>query len=54
VLRRRIDPELRACAAMALGKIGTPRALAALRGAIEDKDVRVRSAINRAMREAGQ
>lgn len=54
VLRRRIDPELRACAAMALGKIGTPRALAVLRGAVEDKDVRVRSAINRALREADQ
>ncbi|HEU4584607.1 MAG TPA: HEAT repeat domain-containing protein, partial [Gemmatimonadaceae bacterium] len=51
VFRRRIDPELRACAAMALGKIGTPKALAVLRGAIEDKDVRVRSAINRALRE---
>jgi hypothetical protein len=51
VLRRRIDPELRACAAMALGKIGTPKALAVLRGAVEDKDVRVRSAINRALRE---
>ena len=54
VLRRRIDPELRACAAMALGKIGTPKALAVLRGAVEDKDVRVRSAINRALREADQ
>jgi HEAT repeat protein len=51
LFRRRIDPELRACAAMALGKIGTPGALAVLRGAIEDKDVRVRSAINRALRE---
>ncbi|HEU4584305.1 MAG TPA: HEAT repeat domain-containing protein, partial [Gemmatimonadaceae bacterium] len=51
VLRRRIDPEVRACAAMALGRIGTPKALAVLRGAIEDKDVRVRSAINRALRE---
>jgi len=36
---------------MALGKIGTPRALAVLRDAIEDKDVRVRAAINRALRE---
>lgn len=51
LFRRRIDPELRACAAMGLGKIGTPKALAVLRGAIEDKDVRVRSAINRALRE---
>jgi HEAT repeat protein len=54
VLRRRIDPELRACAAMALGKIGTPKALAALRDAVDDKDVRVRSAINRALREDGR
>jgi hypothetical protein len=54
VLRRRIDPELRACAAMALGKIATPGALAVLRGAAEDKDVRVRSAINRALREADE
>ena len=54
VLRRRIDPELRACAAMALGKIGTPSALAVLRSAAEDKDVRVRSAINRALREGDQ
>lgn len=52
LLRRRIDPELRACAAMALGKIGTPKALAVLRGAMDDKDVRVRSAINRALRES--
>ncbi|HEY9448516.1 MAG TPA: HEAT repeat domain-containing protein [Gemmatimonadaceae bacterium] len=51
LLRRRVDPELRACAAMALGKIGSPTALAALRGAASDKDVRVRSAINRALRE---
>lgn len=51
VLRRRIDPELRACAAMALGKIGTHAALAALRAAAADKDVRVRSAIGRALRE---
>jgi HEAT repeat protein len=54
LLRRRIDPELRACAAMALGKIGTPKAMAVLRDAIEDKDVRVRSAINRALREAAR
>lgn len=51
LFRRRIDPELRACAAMGLGKIGTPKALAVLRGTMEDKDVRVRSAINRALRE---
>jgi hypothetical protein len=36
---------------MALGRIGTPKAQAALRAAAEDKDVRVRAAINRALRE---
>ncbi|HEX6536330.1 MAG TPA: HEAT repeat domain-containing protein [Gemmatimonadaceae bacterium] len=50
LLRRRIDPETRACAAMALGRIGSEAALAALRRASDDKDVRVRSAINRALR----
>jgi hypothetical protein len=50
VLRRRIDAETRACAAMALGKIGTAPALEALRRALEDKDVLVRSTINKALR----
>ncbi|HEU4642000.1 MAG TPA: HEAT repeat domain-containing protein [Gemmatimonadaceae bacterium] len=50
LLRRRIDPEIRACAALALGRIGSARALETLRRAAEDKDVRVRSAINRALR----
>ncbi|MBX6331985.1 MAG: HEAT repeat domain-containing protein [Gemmatimonadaceae bacterium] len=53
LLRRRLDPEIRACAAMALGKIGTERAVAALRRAAGDKDVRVQSAINRALRGGG-
>jgi hypothetical protein len=48
---RRATPELRACAARALGIIGTPDALAALRSATRDRDPMVRSAINRAMRE---
>jgi hypothetical protein len=49
-LGRREDPELRACAAMALGKIGTREALGALRRAANEKDVLVRNAINRALR----
>jgi HEAT repeat protein len=49
-LGRREDPELRACAAMALGKIGTPRALEALRIANNEKEVLVRNAVNRALR----
>ena len=51
-LGRREDPELRACAAMALGKIGTAPAMAALRKASSEneKEVLVRNAINRALR----
>ena len=50
LLRLRVDPDIRACAAMALGRIGTPDAEAALRRAADDKDVRVRAAINRVLR----
>lgn len=48
---RRATPEIRACAARALGIIGSPNALEALRRATRDRDPMVRSAINRAMRE---
>lgn len=48
---RKEDPELRACAAVALGKIGTPKAGDALRKATDEKDVIVRSAVSRALRE---
>jgi HEAT repeat protein len=44
------DPELRACAAMALGKIGSESAIAALRRASTEKEVLVRNAVNRALR----
>jgi HEAT repeat protein len=50
LLRLKVDPDIRACAAMALGRIGTPEAEAALRRASDDKDVRVRAAINRVLR----
>jgi hypothetical protein len=49
-LGKREDSELRACAAMALGKIGGDRATAALRKAQNEKDVVVRNAINKALR----
>ncbi|HEU5174725.1 MAG TPA: HEAT repeat domain-containing protein, partial [Gemmatimonadaceae bacterium] len=49
-LGRREDPEVRACAALALGRIGTPKALDSLRAAGAEKDVVVRNAVNRAMR----
>jgi HEAT repeat protein len=49
-LGKREDPELRACAAMALGKIGSRDAADALQRAQGDKDVLVRNAVNRAVR----
>lgn len=47
---RREDPEVRACAAMALGKVGSRDALAALQKASTDKEVLVRNAVNRVLR----
>jgi hypothetical protein len=44
------DAELRACAAMALGRIGSEAAIATLRRAANEKDVLVRNAVNRALR----
>jgi HEAT repeat protein len=49
-LGRREDPEVRACAAMALGRVGTQGALDALRKASTDKEILVRNAVNRALR----
>lgn len=53
LFRRRPSSDIRACAAHALGRIGTDEALSALQRAERDKDVRVRSAINKALRTAG-
>lgn len=47
---RREDPELRACAARALGRIGSGMAIEALRRAAADKELLVRNAVNRALR----
>jgi hypothetical protein len=44
------DPELRACAAMALGRVGSGAAIATLRRAANEKEVLVRNAVNRALR----
>lgn len=49
-LGKREDSELRACAAMALGKIGSRDATDSLQKAQGDKDVLVRNAVNRALR----
>jgi len=47
---KRDDPEFRACAAMALGKIGSPKAVDALNKAANEKDVIVRNAVSKAIR----
>jgi HEAT repeat protein len=49
-LGRREDAELRACAAMALGRVGTANAAAALRKSAQEKDVVVRNAVTKALR----
>lgn len=47
---RKEDPELRACAAVALGKVATLVSRAALEKAVGEKDVIVKSAVSRALR----
>jgi HEAT repeat protein len=49
-LGKREDSEVRACAAMALGRIGTEIAMTSLRRAGTEKDIVVRSAVNKALR----
>lgn len=53
MFRRKDDPETRACAALALGKVGTPDARAALEKAKGVKDPLVRNAVGSALREIG-
>ena len=53
VFKRKDDPETRACAAMALGKIGTPKAREALEKAVRIKDSLVKNAVGNALREFG-
>ncbi len=53
LLGRKEDPETRACAAMALGKVRTPEARAVLERAAQDKEALVRNAVSRALREGG-
>ena len=50
LIGRREDGEIRACAAMALGKIGTDLAMTALQKGLADKDAVVRNAVSRAVR----
>jgi HEAT repeat protein len=53
LLARKEDPETRACAAMALGRIKSPDARAILQRAAQDKEALVRNAVSRALREVG-
>jgi HEAT repeat protein len=50
---KRDDSEIRACAAMALGKIGSNKAMESLNKASGEKDVIVRNAVSRAIRSSG-
>jgi hypothetical protein len=52
LLKRRESPETRACAALALGRIGSPAAREALERALGAKEPLVRNAVSRALRGA--
>jgi HEAT repeat protein len=54
LLRMKEPPETRACAAMALGRLKTPEARDALQRAVDDKELVVRNAVSRALREASR
>jgi HEAT repeat protein len=53
-LFKRESPEIRACAAMALGRIGSPAARTVLSKAAEDPSPMVRNAVANALRGEGQ
>lgn len=52
-LGKREPSEIRAAAALGLGKVGSPAATASLKRAAQEEDAVVRSAVNRAMRGEG-
>jgi HEAT repeat protein len=52
-LGRRAHPELRACAALGLAKVGTPAAREALERGVADEDPVVRNAVSRALKVRG-
>jgi HEAT repeat protein len=51
LLRMKQPPEVRACAALALGRINTPEARAVLERALDDKELMVRNAARQALRD---
>jgi HEAT repeat protein len=54
LLRMKAPPETRACAAVALGRLKTPEARDVLQRAVDDKELVVRNAVSRALREASR
>jgi HEAT repeat protein len=54
LLRMKEPPEIRACAAVALGRLKTPEAREVLQRAADDKELVVRNAVSRALREAAR
>jgi HEAT repeat protein len=54
LLKMKEPPEMRACAAMALGRLKTSEARDVLQRAAEDNELVVRNAVNRALREAAR
>ena len=54
LLRMKEPPETRACAAIALGRLKTAAAREVLQRAQDDKELVVRNAVNRALREAAK
>jgi hypothetical protein len=53
LLSYREPPEIRACAARALGLVGSPAAMAALQRSADTREVIVRTAVQRATRSSG-
>jgi hypothetical protein len=54
LLRRKEHPETRACAAIAIGRVGGAEARQILEQAGDDKELVVRNAVSRALRELGR
>jgi len=54
LLRRKRHPEIRMCAALGLGRVGTPEAREILERVAHDRDRQVRNAVQAALRAAGR
>ena len=54
LFKRKETPEVRACAALAIGRLKSPEAREILQQHKDDKELVVRTAVGRALRESGQ